>query len=84
MGGQLGKNSQKLHENDKIGILGSKQWGDMGGDKPIFRVGGGGIPPSPPLVPPTRGNPDMYTQIKSTKTKVMQRKKYRHDSTILM
>ena len=26
-GGQFGQNSQKLHENDKIGILGSKQWG---------------------------------------------------------
>ena len=26
-GGQFGQNGQKLHENDKIGILGSKQWG---------------------------------------------------------
>ena len=34
--GQFGQNGQKLHENDKIGIFGSKQWeGGMGG------VGGG-------------------------------------------
>ena len=31
-GGQFGQNGQKLHENDKIHIFGSKQWGD----KPIF------------------------------------------------
>ena len=37
-GGQFGQNGQKLCENDKICIFGSKQWGeDMGGDKPIFR-----------------------------------------------
>ena len=46
MGGQFGQNDQKLHENDKIGISGSKQWG---GDKPIFQVVGGGDPPPPPL-----------------------------------
>ena len=47
-GGQFGQNGEKLHENDKIGILGSKQWED----KPIFWVVGG-IPQSPPA----RGNP---------------------------
>ena len=52
VGGQFGQNGQKLHENDKIRIFGSKEWGDMGGDKPIFRVVGGILP-----VPPTRGNP---------------------------
>ena len=31
-GGQFGQNGQKLHENDKIHIFGSKQCGD----KPIF------------------------------------------------
>ena len=44
VGGQFGQNGQKLHKNDKIGIFGSKHWG---GDKPIFRVVAGGIPPSP-------------------------------------
>ena len=42
-GGQFGQNGQKVHENDKIDIFGSKQWGEhRGGDKPIFRVVGGG------------------------------------------
>ena len=31
VGGQFGQNGRKLHENDKIGILGSKQWVNMGG-----------------------------------------------------
>ena len=35
-GGQFGQNGQKLHENDKIGIFGSKQWGGHGEDKTIF------------------------------------------------
>ena len=48
-----------MHENYKIGIIGSKQWGDKGGDKPIFRAVGG-IPPQSP--PPTRGNPEQYSQ----------------------
>ena len=36
-GGQFGHNGQKLHENDKIGIFGSKQWWeDMGGTSQFF------------------------------------------------
>ena len=55
-GGTIWTNGQKLHENDKIGIFGSKQWGrPWGGDKPIFRVVGGD--PPPPQSPATRGNP---------------------------
>ena len=48
-GGQFGQNGQKLHENYKVGILGSKQWrGTWGdGDKLIFWVVGWGAP-SPP------------------------------------
>ena len=56
-GGQFGQNGQKLHENYKIGILGSKQWGRAWGNKPIFRVVGGSHP-----IPPTRGNPGMYVK----------------------
>ena len=37
VGGQLGQNDQKLHENYKITIFGSKQWRGMGRDKPIFQ-----------------------------------------------
>ena len=44
-GGQFGQNSQKLHENDKIDIFGSKQWGDMGGGQANFSGSGGGFPP---------------------------------------
>ena len=52
-GGEFGQSGQKLHENDKIGIFGSKQWvGGSWGDKPIFRVVGGS-----PQSPTTRGNP---------------------------
>ena len=51
-GRQFGQNGQKLHENDKIGIFGSKQWGGGGAGQANFS-GSGGIPP----VPPTRGNP---------------------------
>ena len=29
-GGQFGLNGQKLHENEKISIFGSKQWGTWG------------------------------------------------------
>ena len=49
-GGQFGQNGQKLHENYKIGIFGSKFFGGgaWGGDKPIFRVVGGGDPGIPP------------------------------------
>ena len=47
VGGQFGENGQKLHENDKIGIFRSKQWGDMGGQA-NFLVSGGGSPQSPP------------------------------------
>ena len=45
-GGQFGQNGQKLHENDKMGIFGSKQWGEGGtwrGGKANFS-GSGGIP----------------------------------------
>ena len=48
-GGQFGQNGQNLHENDKIGNFGSKQWGGGGGG---WRWGGqakflgnGGDPP---------------------------------------
>ena len=47
VGGQFGQNGQKLHENYKIGIFESKQWGGGGGDKPIFWVVGE-ISPAPP------------------------------------
>ena len=53
MGGQFGQNGQKLHENYKIDIMGSKQWGGTWGDKSIFQVVRN-IPP----VPPTMGYPD--------------------------
>ena len=46
-GGQLGQNGQKLHENDKIVILGSKQWG-IWREQANF-LGSGGNPPPPPL-----------------------------------
>ena len=64
-GGQFGQNGQKLHENDKIGIFGSKQWGEgetwRGEGRPISRVVGGS-----PSNPPTRGNPGCYVdQIQS-------------------
>ena len=46
--GQFGQNGQKLHENDKISIFGSKQLGGMRGQANFS--GSGGIPPqSPPL-----------------------------------
>ena len=46
--GQFGQNGQKLHENNKISIFGSKQWrGGRGGGGTFFRVVGG-IPPIPP------------------------------------
>ena len=48
VGGQSGQNGQKLHENDKIDIFGSKQWEGTWGGKPIFWVVGGGDRPSPP------------------------------------
>ena len=51
---QFGQNCQKLHENYKVTIFGSKQWGDeMGGGKQIFQTVGGF-----PQSPPTRGDPD--------------------------
>ena len=53
VGGQFGQNGQKLHENDKIDIFGSKQWG---GDKPIFWVVEGFPPVLSPPPPLTRGN----------------------------
>ena len=55
-GGQFGENCQKLHENYKMVIFGSKQWGTWG-DKPYFWVVGGRYPPPP--VFPTRGNPEL-------------------------
>ena len=58
VGGQFGQNGQKLDENYKIGIFGSKQWGEAwGGDKPIFQVVGGDPPQSPPLVETLTGPP---------------------------
>ena len=47
------KNGQKLHENDKIGIFGSKQWGGGGGGGQANFWGGGGIPLPPPPLPPS-------------------------------
>ena len=36
-GGQFGQNGQKMHENDKIGIFGSKQFGGgHGGTSQFF------------------------------------------------
>ena len=49
-GGQFGQNGQKLCENDKICIFGSKQWGeDMGGGQANFSASERGFPQSPPL-----------------------------------
>ena len=53
VGGQFGQNDQKLHENYKISVFGSEQWGDMGGQS-NFSCSGGGISPVPPT---TRGDP---------------------------
>ena len=50
-GEQFGQNEQKLYENYKIGIFGSRKWGE---DKPIFRVVGNPPSPSPTT---TRRNP---------------------------
>ena len=47
VGGQFWQNGQKLHENYKIGIFGSKQWGDMEGQA-NFSGSGRGSPLSPP------------------------------------
>ena len=49
-GGTIWRNGQKLHENDKIGIFGSKQWGGQANFSSSRRD-----TPSPP---PARGNPD--------------------------
>ena len=38
VGVQTGHNGQKPHENYKIGIFGSKQWGHMG-DRPVPPLG---------------------------------------------
>ena len=46
VGGQFGENYQKLLENYKISIFGSKQWGDMGGQANF--LGSEGNPPVPP------------------------------------
>ena len=47
--GQFGQNGQKPHENDEIGIFGSKQWGEGGhGGQVNFSGIGGGSPLSPP------------------------------------
>ena len=45
VGGQFGQNGKKLHENYKIGIFGSKKWGDTRGQANFS--GSGGIPPVP-------------------------------------
>ena len=58
-GGQFGQNDQKLLENYNISIFGSKQWLGTWGDKPIFPVVGGGVPP----VPPTRGDSVTYMYV---------------------
>ena len=58
VGGQFGQNGQKLHENDKIGIFGSKQWG---GGQDNFSGSGGASPPVPP--PPTRENPGLCVDL---------------------
>ena len=49
-GGQFGQNGQKLHENYKIGIFGSKFFwgGGMGGGQANFSSSGGGDPGIPP------------------------------------
>ena len=49
---------QKLHENDKMSIFGSKQWGQgsgEGGHTNFLAIGGDSSSPLPS--PPTRGNP---------------------------
>ena len=63
--GEFGQNGQKLHENDKIVILVSKQWGGHmeGGKLGGGRLVGGSpqsLPPPPP--PPARGNPVRYSK----------------------
>ena len=37
-GEQFGQNGQKLHENYKINILGSKQTGGVGGQAPVGEI----------------------------------------------
>ena len=65
-GGQFGQNGQKLHENDKFGIFGSKQWGGgMGGTSQFFGLWGG-IHPNPPPVPPPLGETLPLVLIKNT------------------
>ena len=44
VGGQFGQNSQKLHENYKIGIFGSKQWEEDMWGQANFSGSGGGSP----------------------------------------
>ena len=47
--GEFGQNGQKLHENYKISIFGSKQRGGDGhGGQANFLIIGGGSPQSPP------------------------------------
>ena len=36
VGVQFGQSGQKVHENDKIGIFGSKQWWGHGGTSQFF------------------------------------------------
>ena len=58
VGGQFGQNGQKLHGNYKIGIFGSKKWGDTRGQANFS--GSGRIPQSPPA----RGNSVSMYEIK--------------------
>ena len=44
VGGQLGQNGQKLHENYIIDIFGSKQWGEGSGGRQVNFWGSGGDP----------------------------------------
>ena len=65
-GGTIWGKWSKLHENDKINILGSKQWrggGGHGGDKPIFWVVEG-------IPPPTRGNDVASSYLKTERRNI--------------
>ena len=57
MGGQFGQNGQELHENDKISIFESKQWGGGGMGGQANSLSSGRDPPSPPTRETLKDNP---------------------------
>ena len=68
VGGQFGQNGQKLHENDKINIFGSKEWGRGACGGQANFSGSGGIPP----IPAPLGETLKIPQIRDQKPKSSQ------------